>query len=166
MFYSRLLYKSWLFLRSEVSINDWKLVQQETGCVVWYAWSEWFGEFKYIFTKPAHIIKATLVSSTPDNSILSLISKRNESPNVFLYIVIAFRLWISQSMDNLNLWISQSGFQSRTASCHTCNRFQKGIREIFLSFQGGLSTRGPLVLYRSPECWRYVKISGYCWKEV
>ena len=55
-------------------------------------------------------IQATLVISTPDNSIPSLISKWNESPNFFLYIVIAFRLWISQSMDNLKLWISQSGF--------------------------------------------------------
>ena len=29
-----------------------------------------------------------------------------------------------------------------------------------------LNTRGPLVLYRSPECWGYVKISGYWGKEV
>ena len=27
-------------------------------------------------------------------------------------------------------------------------------------------TRGPLVLYRSPECWGYVKISGYWGKQV
>ena len=27
-------------------------------------------------------------------------------------------------------------------------------------------TRGPVVLYRSPECWGYVKISGYRGKEV
>ena len=45
-----------------------------------------------------------------DNSILSLISKWHESPNFFLNIVIAFRLSISQSMNNLKLWISQSGF--------------------------------------------------------
>ena len=29
-----------------------------------------------------------------------------------------------------------------------------------------LRTRGPLVLYRSPECWGYVKISGYWGKNV
>ena len=29
-----------------------------------------------------------------------------------------------------------------------------------------INTRGPLVLYPSPECWRYVKISGYWRKEV
>ena len=55
-------------------------------------------------------VQATLVISTPDNSILPLISKCHESPNFFLYIVIAFRLWISQSMDNWKLWISHSGF--------------------------------------------------------
>ena len=27
-------------------------------------------------------------------------------------------------------------------------------------------TRGPLVLYRSPECWGYVKVGGYWGKEV
>ena len=27
-------------------------------------------------------------------------------------------------------------------------------------------TRGPLVLYRSPECWGYVKICGYWETEV
>ena len=63
-------------------------------------------------------IQATLVISTPDNSILSLISKWNESPNFFLYIGIAFRLWISQSMDNLKLWISQSGFS--VPNCKLC----------------------------------------------
>ena len=59
---------------------------------------------------PCVYIQATLVISTPDNSILSLIPKWNKSPNIFLYIVIAFQLWISQSMDNLKLWISESGF--------------------------------------------------------
>ena len=33
-------------------------------------------------------------------------------------------------------------------------------------FEKDLITRGPLVLYRSPECWRYAKISGYWGKEV
>ena len=32
------------------------------------------------------------------------------SHNIFLYIVIVFQLWISQSMDNSKLWISENGF--------------------------------------------------------
>ena len=65
-----------------------------------------------------YVCKTTLVISTPANSILSLISKGNESPNFFLYTVIAFRLLISQSMDNLKLWISQSGFS--VPNCKLC----------------------------------------------
>ena len=64
------------------------------------------------------IIQATLVISIPGKSILLLISKRNLSPNNFVYTVIVFQLGISQSMDNLKLWISPSGFSVPNCNFH------------------------------------------------
>ena len=72
----------------------------------------------FLKTKLSNIynkVQATLVISTPDKSILPLISKWNLRTNNFLYSVIVFQLWKSQSMDNLKLWISQVDFQSQTA---------------------------------------------------
>ena len=63
---------------------------------------------------PVHV---TLVISTP-KSILPLISKWNLSPNNFLYTVTVFQPWISQSMDNLKLWISESGFSVPNCNFH------------------------------------------------
>ena len=63
-------------------------------------------------------IRVTFVISTPDNSILSLISKWNLSPKFVFYTVITFQFWISQSMDNLKLWISQSGFSVPNCNLH------------------------------------------------
>ena len=34
---------------------------------------------------------------------------------------------------------------------HTCDKFKKGIREVFFSFQGGFSTSSPKGNDRSPE---------------
>ena len=72
--------------------------------------SSWSEQASYL-GKPCHYrIQATLVISTPDKWILLLISKWNLRPNIFLYTFIVFQLWISQSMNNSKLWISQSGF--------------------------------------------------------
>ena len=45
-----------------------------------------------------------------------------------------------------------------------CPPFNKERRKYLKQYY--YKTRGPLVLYRSPECWGYIKISGYWRKEV
>ena len=70
--------------------------------------------------------------------------------NAYVCVVCLTHQYISHYLNIFRKWKTDF-IVYYTGQIHTCDKFQKGIREIFLSFQGGLSIRAVVEQCSSPE---------------